>query len=134
MDSENSGAHSVEIVDFHQIKKLFITNILLKEIHPGKILLEKSMRLVRIVARQLSSDVDAPPSCTSDIFNGARPISAGATICLGLFLSLETRFWPSFQDIYDERLAKRYLPEKITPGVRVFQQASLDAWRFLATS
>ena len=131
MDAENSGAHSVEIVDFHQIKKLFIANILLKEIHPGKILLEKSMRLVRIIARQLSSDMDAQPS---DIVNGARPISAEATICLGLFLSLETRFWPSLQAMYDERLAKRYLPEKITPGVRVFQQASLDAWRFLATS
>lgn len=96
---------------------------LLKEIHPGEILLEEFMKPMGITARQLSSDMDVPPSRISDIVNGTRPISADTALRLGLFFSMDARFWLNLQTEYDVRTARRNLLAKITPRVRVFQPA-----------
>ena len=96
---------------------------LLKEIHPGEILLEEFMKPMGITARQLSSDMDVPPSRISDIVNGARPISADTALRLGLFFSMDARFWLNLQTEYDVRTAQRDLLPKIAPRVRVFQPA-----------
>jgi addiction module HigA family antidote len=92
----------------------------LKEIHPGKILLEEFMKPMGITARQLSSDMDVPPSRISDIVNGTRPISADTALRLGLFFSMDARFWLNLQTEYDVRVAKRDLLAKIAPRLRVF--------------
>lgn len=96
---------------------------LLKEIHPGEILLEEFMKPMGITARQLSSDMDVPPSRISDIVNGTRPISADTALRLGLFFSMDARFWLNLQTEYDVRVARRDLLAKIAPRVRVFQAA-----------
>ena len=96
---------------------------LLNEIHPGEILLEEFMKPMGITARQLSSDMDVPPSRISDIVNGARPITADTALRLGLFFSMDARFWLNLQTEYDVRIARRNLLEKMTPRVRVFQAA-----------
>ena len=95
----------------------------LKEIHPGEILLEEFMKPMGITARQLSLDMDVPPSRISDIVNGARPISADTAIRLGLFFTMDARFWLNLQTEYDVRMARRNLLAKIAPRVRVFQAA-----------
>ena len=103
-----------------------ITNMIqsrLKEVHPGGILLEEFMKPMGITARQLSSDMDVPPSRISDIVNGARPISADTALRLGLFFSMDARFWLNLQTEYDMRMAQRDLLAKIAPRVRVFQAA-----------
>ena len=99
----------------------------LKEIHPGEILLEEFMQPMGITARQLSSDMDVPPSRISDIVNGARPISADTALRLGLFFSMDARFWLNLQTEYDVRIARRDLLAKIAPRVRVFQAARTAA-------
>lgn len=81
------------------------------------------MKPMGITARQLSSDMDVPPSRISDIVNGARSISADTALRLGLFFSMDARFWLNLQTEYDVRLARRNLLEKIAPRVRVFQAA-----------
>ena len=95
----------------------------LKEIHPGEILLEEFMKPMGITARQLSLDMDVPPGRISDIVNGARPISADTAIRLGLFFTMDARFWLNLQTEYDVRMARRNLLGKIAPRVRVFQAA-----------
>ena len=67
--------------------------ILLDEIHPGEILLEEFMRPMGITGRQLAADIDVSPSRVSEIVNGTRPISADTALRLGLFFSMEPRFW-----------------------------------------
>ena len=96
---------------------------LLNEIHPGEILLEEFMKPMGITARQLSSDMDVTPSRISDIVNGIRPITADTALRLGLFFSMDARFWLNLQTEYDVRMARRNLLEKIAPRVRVFQAA-----------
>jgi addiction module HigA family antidote len=97
---------------------------LLDEIHPGEILLEDFMMPMGITARQLSADIDVSPSRISDIVHGNRPITADTALRLGLFFSMEPRFWLNLQSEYDMRIAKRDLQSQIQSRIRVFQMAA----------
>jgi addiction module HigA family antidote len=97
---------------------------LLDEIHPGEILLEEFMKPMGITGRQLASDIDVPPSRISEIVHGTRPISADTALRLGLFFSMEPRFWMNLQSEYDLRMMRRQLEAKIAPRIRVFQMAT----------
>ncbi len=96
-------------------------NKLLAEIHPGEILLEEFMKPMGISARQLAADIDVSPSRISEIIHGNRPITADTALRLGLFFSMEPRFWVNLQAEYDIRMASRTLQKKIAPRIRVFQ-------------
>ena len=97
---------------------------LLDEIHPGEILLEDFMKPMGITARQLSADIDVSPSRISDIVHGNRPITADTALRLGLFFSMEPRFWLNLQSEYDMRVAKRDLQSQIQSRIRVFKIAA----------
>jgi len=97
-----------------------MAQLLLDEIHPGEILLEEFMKPMGITARQLTSDRDVPPSCVSDIVNGARPISADTALRLGLFFSMEPRFWLNLQTEFDLRSVTRASHDRIASRIRVF--------------
>ena len=97
---------------------------LLDEIHPGEILLEEFMKPMGITGRQLASDIDVSPSRISEIVHGTRPISADTALRLGLFFSMEPRFWMNLQAEVDLRMMQRNLQATIAPRMRVFQQAA----------
>ena len=97
---------------------------LLDEIHPGEILLEDFMKPMGLTARQLAADIDVSPSRISEIIHGTRPITADTALRLGLFFSMEPRFWLNLQSEYDMRMAKRNLQDLIEPRIRVFQMAA----------
>ena len=97
---------------------------LLTEIHPGEILLEDFMKPMGLTARQLSADIDVPPSRISDIVNGHRPITADTALRLGLFFSMEPRFWLNLQSEYDMRVTDRTLRNAIASRIRIFQERS----------
>ncbi|BBU68868.1 MAG: HigA family addiction module antidote protein [Rhodocyclaceae bacterium] len=93
---------------------------LLEEIHPGEILLEEFMKPLSLTARQLSADIDVPPSRISEIVNGHRPITADTAVRLGIFFSMDPEFWINLQTEYDIRQAKRVLLKALAPRIRVF--------------
>jgi antitoxin HigA-1 len=97
---------------------------LLDEIHPGEILLEDFLKPMGITARQLAADIDVSPSRISEIINGKRPITADTALRLGLFFSMESRFWLKLQTEFDMRIATRELTSKVAPRIRVFHQAA----------
>lgn len=94
---------------------------LLEEIHPGEILLEDFMKPMGITARQLAADMDVPPSRISDITRGIRPITADTALRLGLFFSMEPRYWLNLQTEYDVRIVLREAAGAIAPRIRVFR-------------
>ncbi len=96
---------------------------LLEEIHPGEILLEDFMKPMGITARQLASDIDVPPSRISDIVHGRRQITADTAVRLGLFFSMEPRFWMNLQTEYDLRITQRESSVQMTSRIRVYQAA-----------
>ena len=93
----------------------------LDEIHPGEILLENFMKPMGISARQLAADIDVSPSRISEVVNGHRPITADTALRLGLFFSMEPRFWLNLQTEYDMRVAASNGFDKIVSRIRVFQ-------------
>ena len=97
---------------------------LLDAIHPGEILLEEFMRPMGITGRQLASDIDVSPSRISEIVHGTRPISADTALRLGLFFSMDPRFWINLQSEYDLRMIKRNQEAKIAPRIRVYQMTA----------
>lgn len=101
-----------------------MTQQLLDEIHPGEILLEEFMKPMGITARRLSSDMDVQPSRISDIVNGARPITADTALRLGLFFSMELRYWLNLQTEYDMRIVTRESLDRVAPRIRVFRPAA----------
>lgn len=80
------------------------------------------MKPMGISARQLAADIDVSPSCISDLVHGRRPITADTALRLGLFFSMEPRFWLNLQTEYDMRVTKRTQQEKIAAKIRVFRQ------------
>ena len=96
---------------------------LLDEIHPGEILLEDFMKPMALTARQLAADIDVPPSRISELVNGKRPVTADTAVRLGLFFSMEPRFWMNLQTEFDMRVAARTVQHEIAPRIRVFQAA-----------
>ena len=97
---------------------------LLEEIHPGEILLEEFLKPMGITARQLAADIDVSPSRISELVHGTRPVTADTALRLGLFFSMNPRFWLNLQTEYDMRIATRELTAKIAPRVRVFHAAA----------
>ena len=97
---------------------------LLDEIHPGEILLEDFLKPMGVTARQLAADIDVSPSRISEIINGKRPITADTALRLGLFFSMESRFWLNLQTEFDMRIATRELTSKVAPRIRVLHQAT----------
>ena len=93
----------------------------LQEIHPGEILLEEFMKPRAITARRLSADIDVSASRISEIVNGQRPITADTALRLGIYFSMEPRFWLNLQAEYDMRVVTRELKKKIQARIRVFQ-------------
>jgi addiction module HigA family antidote len=91
---------------------------LLDEIHPGEILFEDFMKPMGITAQRLAADMDVAPSRISDIVNGKRPITADTALRLGLFFSMEARFWLHLQSEYDIRIAARTMQKQLQPRVR----------------
>ena len=65
---------------------------LLKEIHPGEILLEDFMKPKGLSARQLAACIDVSPNRISEVVNGQRPVIADTALLLGLFFGMEPRF------------------------------------------
>ena len=59
------------------------------EIHPGEILLEDFMKPLGLSARQLSSDLDVPPSRISEIVHGLRTVTADTAPRLGWYFGME---------------------------------------------
>jgi len=94
---------------------------LLKEIHPGEILLEDFMKPMGISARRLAADIDVSPSRISDLVHGARPVTADTALRLGLYFGMDPRFWMNLQSEYDMRITTRELKDKIATRIRVHQ-------------
>ena len=97
---------------------------LLDEIHPGEILLEDFMKPMGITARQLAADIDVSPSRISEIIHGTRSITADTALRLGIFFTMDPRFWLNLQSEFDMRMAKRTLQRDIKPRIRVFKMAA----------
>lgn len=90
----------------------------LEEIHPGEILLEEFMKPMKLTARQLAADIDVPPSRISELIHGRRPITADTALRVGLYFTMDARFWHNLRSEYDMRIASRNTLRRIAARIR----------------
>ncbi|WP_255763796.1 HigA family addiction module antitoxin [Pelomonas caseinilytica] len=78
-----------------------------EEIHPGEILHEDFMKPLGISAVRLASCIGLSAASIRRLMRGNRRLTAETALRLGLFFSMEPRFWTNLQADYDLRTAAR---------------------------
>lgn len=87
---------------------------LLKNPHPGDILLEDFMKPLNITAYRLAMETDMPQTRLSEIIHGRRRITADTAIRLAKRFGNDPRFWLGLQNDFDleEVQRKHSLPSR----------------------
>ena len=70
-------------------------------VHPGEILLADFMKPMGISQYRLAKNIAVPPRRINEIVHGRRAVSADTALRLGIFFSMEARFWINLQAHYD---------------------------------
>ena len=83
---------------------------LLKNIHPGEVLLEDFLTPMGISQHKLAKDTGMPDSRITRIIKGEQAITVDTAIRLALFFGTSEKFWLGLQTDYDlaELKAKKY--------------------------
>ncbi len=79
----------------------------LRNVHPGKILLEEFMKPAGLSQNALARDIDVPPRRINEIILGKRGISADTAIRLARRFRNSERFWMQLQTDFDLEEARK---------------------------
>lgn len=74
---------------------------ILKNIHPGEVLMEEFLSPLNITAYKLSKDIGIPQTRVSEILKGNRRITADTAIRLSQYFGNSAKFWLGLQDDFD---------------------------------
>ena len=92
----------------------------LKNIHPGKVLLEEFLKPMEVSAYRLSKDTGIPQTRISAIIKGNRAITADTALRLAKYFGVSAKFWLSLQDDFDIEKGSRYLKSELN-SIRRFE-------------
>ena len=81
-------------------------------IHPGEHLAEE-LRELNISAAELARQIDVPVNRVTGIINGQRSITADTALRLGHWFGLSPEFWLNLQKLYELRLAREEIGERV---------------------
>jgi len=90
----------------------------LKNIHPGEILLEEFLIPMQISAYRLAKETFLPQTRISEIIKGNRRITADTALRFSKFFGTSAKFWLGLQDDYDleeEKIQKEKEINSIRP-------------------
>lgn len=90
----------------------------LKNIHPGEILLEEFLIPMEISAYRLAKETFLPQTRISEIIKGNRRITADTALRFSKFFGTSAKFWLGLQDDYDleeEKIQKEKEINSIRP-------------------
>ena len=91
---------------------------LLDPIHPGEILTDEFMKPLGVSINRLARDLHVPPNRIHGIVHGARSITAGTALRLGIYFGVTPDIWLNLQTEYDLRIARRKAGGEIAKTVR----------------
>ncbi len=75
--------------------------------HPGKILLEKFLKPLKLTQYRLAKELRVTPIRISQIIHGKRAITADTAIRLGTLFGMDPLFWMNLQNAYDLDVAMK---------------------------
>jgi addiction module HigA family antidote len=80
---------------------------MLKNIHPGEVLLEEFLKEYGISQNRLGREIGMSPRAINEIVHGKRSITANSALRLAKFFGTSPEFWLNLQTSYDlEEAAK----------------------------
>jgi len=80
---------------------------MLKNIHPGEILLEEFLKEFGISQNRLGRDIGMSPRAINEIVHGKRSITANSALRILKYFGTSPEFWLNLQSSYDlEEAAK----------------------------
>lgn len=81
---------------------------MLKNVHPGEVLLEELLNELDISQNRLGREIEMPPRAINEIVHGKRSITANSALRLAKFFGTSPNFWLNLQASYDlEETAKK---------------------------
>lgn len=100
----------------------------LPAVHPGEFLAAE-LEALDMSARKFAAHIDVPPNAITTIINGQRGISAEMALRLGRAFDTGERYWMNLQNIYETKIARGRLGEKVAaiqPLVPVYTEAAVS--------
>ncbi len=94
------------------------TNLAIRPVPPGEILLEEFLKPMEISQNALAREIDVSPRRVNEIVLGRRSITADTALRLGRYFDMEPEFWMNLQSRYDLRAAKNKLGKNLKKRVR----------------
>ena len=93
---------------------------MLKNIHPGEILLEEFLQEYEISQNRLGREIGMSPRAINEIVHGKRSITANSALRLARFFGNSPKFWLNLQTSYDLEEAAKSVDLR---DIREFQAA-----------
>ena len=90
---------------------------LLRNIHPGEILLEEFLRPMGISQNRIARDIGVPPRRINEIVLGKRAITADTALRLARYFGISEGFWMGLQADFDLEEARRQLGDRLRNDV-----------------
>ena len=95
-------------------------------IHPGEHLAEE-LKEIRISAAELARQIDVPMNRVTGIINGQRAITADRR--LGHWFGTSPEFWLNLQKLYELRLARREVGDRVEKLPKLSERKRIKARR-----
>lgn len=74
---------------------------MLKNIHPGEILLEEFLKEFGVSQNRLGRDIGMSPRAINEIVHGKRSITANSALRIAKYFGTSPEFWLNLQSNYD---------------------------------
>ncbi|MGQ0741311.1 MAG: HigA family addiction module antitoxin [Alphaproteobacteria bacterium] len=87
---------------------------LLRNVHPGEVLLEEFLVPMKISQNELARAIDVPPRRVNEIVHGARAISADTDLRLSRYFGVSEGFFLGLQGDFDLMERKRQIGKDLT--------------------
>ncbi len=80
---------------------------ILKNVHPGDVLLNDFLEPMGISQNKLARDISVPPRRINEIILGKRTVTADTALRLSRYFGNSEKFWMGLQDDYDLEEARK---------------------------
>lgn len=90
----------------------------LPPVHPGEVLLEESLKPLRLSQNRLALSIGVPPRRINEIVLGKRRVTAETALRLARYFNTTPQFWLGLQADYDLDVAADELADRLDQEVR----------------
>ena len=93
-------------------------------VHPGEILNEEYLKLLKMSQYRLAKDIQVPPRRINEIILGKRAVSADTALRLACYFGTTPQFWMNLQAQYDLDCAAETVGREIESKIKPYNKAA----------